>query len=1392
VGDAHPLSAVEPTAEKDRVSYRRGPVTEWYVNRASGLEQGFEIAEPELRRNEPITLSMAVEGSLEPRADEAGGASFRDRAGRTRVRYAGLAAWDADGRTLGSRFEMSGGELRVLVEAGEAHFPVTVDPTFVQETRLQGRGDPLGTPGAHAGWSVSVSGDTAVLGAPGSLYGDATDDLDTDAAYVFVRSGGVWTEQQKLVASDPSGAGFFGGSVSISGDTVVVGANGVGAGSAYVFVRSGTLWSQQQKLTASDGAANDSFGYSVSIAGDTVVVGAPQDDTGGSADTGSAYVFVRSGTVWSQEQKLVALDVSDYLGASVSISGDTVILGTYYEDAPGGQNAGAAYVFVRSGTVWTQEQELFAPDGAAFDWFGYSVAVSGDTAAVGANNDATPGGGAGAGSVYVFLRSGSLWSLQQKLEASDGGADDVFGQSVSIFGDTLVVGAYYDDTTGGENAGSAYVFVRSGTVWAEQQKLLASDAAAFDSFGGSVAVSGDLAVVGAIFDDTVGGEDAGSAHVYVRSGANWIEQQELITSGLEAANDSFGWSVAISGDTALVGAPQDDMTGATDRGSAYVFVRSGTLWTEEQRLVASDGAAGDFFGWSVALSADTAVVGAPGCDTAGGSDAGSAYVFVRPGTEWVEQQKLQASDGAASDGFGGSVAVSGDTALVGAASDAAQTGAAYAFVRSGTAWSQQQKLLASDAATGDLFGASVAISGDTALVGASLDDTGAGVDAGAAYVFVRSGTLWGEEQKLMASDAATHDNFGVSVAISPDTALIGAPSDDTAGGAGSAYVFVRSGAVWNEEQKLVASDGAANDDFGWSVSLSGDVAVVGAPGGDTTGGGNTGSAYVFSRTGTRWSQEQELAASDAAPNDAFGFSVSASGDTAVVGASLDDTAGGTNAGSAYVFRAPSADLSVTKTDGVPSAIPGGSLTYTITVSNPGPYPVVGASVADTFPAPLTCTTTCSPTGGASCTAGPFPGNINDSPSIPLGQSLTYVSACSVSSSATGTLTNVASVSVPPDVVDPNPTNNSASDTDVLTPRADLRVTKTDGQPHATPGGGVTYTIVASNPGPSDAPGATVLDTFPGSITGVTWTCTPSGNAGCGGGGGSGNINRLVTLPAGGAVTFVASGTVGDGATGTLVNTALVTPPAGVTDPETSDDSATDVDNLTLLGLSDLVHGVARVRSLESSGPGPPSNLFRIRQEPRSSYEVVVDAVTGDIASASGDGPSLQRLAADATTVLQTATAAGAGASRSLRFENTSAVAREDEFVRVESAGCTTTCGPEDVYRIRAWDTTLRCPRFNNNGTQITVLLLQNTTGTTVSGHAHFWNAAGALAADQPFSLGPEATYVVNTSALTGAAGLGGTVTVSHDGPYGAMTGKAVGVEPATGLAFDTPLEPRKP
>jgi len=379
----------------------------------------------------------------------------------------------------------------------------------------------------------------------------------------------------------------------------------------------------------------------------------------------------------------------------------------------------------------------------------------------------------------------------------------------------------------------------------------------------------------------------------------FVEEAKLV-AGDGAAYDQFGFTVSLSGDTALVGAHRDDDNGS-DSGSAYVFVRQGTSWTQEAKLLAGDGAADDWFGVSVSLSGDTALVGAYGDDD-NGSASGSAYVFARSGTSWTQEAKLLAGDGAAGDEFGRSVSLNGDTALVGAYGDddtGSASGSAYVFARSGTSWTQEAKLLAGDGAAGDEFGRSVSLSGDTALVGAYLDDDN-GNDSGSAYVFVRSGTSWTQEAKLLPSDGAAGDWFGHSVSVSGEAALVGAYQDDD--NSGSAYVFARSGTSWTQEAKLLPGDGPATDLFGYSVSVSGDMALVGAFD-DDDNGTNSGSAYVFARSGTSWTQEAKLLAGDGAAYDMFGHSVSLSGDTALVGA-FNDYDNGNSSGSAYVFAPP--------------------------------------------------------------------------------------------------------------------------------------------------------------------------------------------------------------------------------------------------------------------------------------------------------------------------------------------------------------------------------------------------------------------------------------------------------------------------------------------------------
>ena len=281
--------------------------------------------------------------------------------------------------------------------------------------------------------------------------------------------------------------------------------------------------------------------------------------------------------------------------------------------------------------------------------------------------------------------------------------------------------------------------------------------------------------------------------------------------------------------------------------------------------------------------------------------------------------------------------------------------------------------------------------------------------------------------------------------------------------------------------------------------------------------------------------------------------------TVAAPAGVTDPTPGNNSATDNDTLAPSADLAITKTDGVTTATPGGSVIYTITASNAGPSNAPGSTVADTFPAAETCTWTCVGASGGTCTASGN-GNINDTASLPASGSITYTASCSISASASGSLTNTATVAAPAGVTDPTPGNNSATDTDVLGASADLSIINTDSVTTATPGGSVTYTITASNAGPSNAPGSTVADTFPASLT-CSWTCAGTSGGTCTASG-NGNINDTASLPAGGSITYTASCSISAAASGSLTNTATVATPAGVTDPTPGNNSATDSDTLT--------------------------------------------------------------------------------------------------------------------------------------------------------------------------------------------------------------------------------------
>ena len=461
-----------------------------------------------------------------------------------------------------------------------------------------------------------------------------------------------------------------------------------------------------------------------------------------------------------------------------------------------------------------QQAYLKASNTGANDQFGYPVAVSGDTVVVGAvfedsgstgvDGDQNDNSTFSSGAVYVFVRNGTSWSQQAYLKASNTEKEDYFGDAVAVSGDTIVVGAWGEDSNatgvnGDESnnsagyAGAAYVFVRNGTTWSQQAYLKASNTAGFDQFGRSVSISGDTVVVGAWLEDSSatgvdgdqgdnGAQFAGAAYVFARDGTSWSQQAYLKASNT-GAFDNFGWSLSLSGDTLAVGAQYEDsnatgvnghqgIDSATDSGAAYVFVRRGTTWSQQAYLKASNTGIDDEFGYALSLSGDTVVVGAfqEDSDATGvngdqlnddANDSGAAYVFVRTGTAWSQEAYLKASNTDAGDIFGDPVSVSGDVVVVGASHEASKStgidgdqsddsagyaGAAYVFVRSRTSWSPLAYLKASNNEAADVFGSAAMVWDDTVVIGAFAEDSNAtGVDgdqsinhmlsAGAAYAF---------------------------------------------------------------------------------------------------------------------------------------------------------------------------------------------------------------------------------------------------------------------------------------------------------------------------------------------------------------------------------------------------------------------------------------------------------------------------------------------------------------------------------------------------------------------------------------------------------------------------------------------------------------------------------
>jgi hypothetical protein len=366
---------------------------------------------------------------------------------------------------------------------------------------------------------------------------------------------------------------------------------------------------------------------------------------------------------WEVEDRLFAHDQVQFwgFGGDVALDGDTALVGAGGADVAGETDRGATYVFVRQGEEWVEQAQLLAFDGAEADRFGSSVSLSGDTAVVGAPF-ATVDGETFQGAAYVFQFLGGGWLPREKLVASDGEEQDRLGWSVAIDGDTIVAGAVFVDVNGNQSQGAAYVFTRQDGLWTEAGKLFDPEGQPGDLFGGATALQGDTALIGADSANIEGDPNRGAAYVYRRIGSAWVLEQELLAS--DGGNpDQFGFSVALEGDVALIGAWQKPIEGSVAQGAAYVFRRSGTSWSEEQRLTASDGHDFSFFGWSAALDDHLALIGGRH-DFPEENQQGVVYEYRYREGAWEEIQRFAAPIGHGIDGFGQSIALTGERVLI--------------------------------------------------------------------------------------------------------------------------------------------------------------------------------------------------------------------------------------------------------------------------------------------------------------------------------------------------------------------------------------------------------------------------------------------------------------------------------------------------------------------------------------------------------------------------------------------------------------------------------------------------------------------------------------------------------------------------------------------------------
>lgn len=836
-----------------RLIYERGALSEWYVHRQQGMEQGFEVRERPDGEGD-LHLNMELGGDV--RARQAKARILFERDGMARAEYRDLKVWDATGRILRAHMQLSedARSLTLAVNDTGAVYPVTIDPTTASlEQSLEVKLSDFQRDNDRYGKSVAVHGDTAVISS-------------AQGVFVLTRENNAWRNVALLTLSTSA----ISGDVAIEGDTIFVGVSdadpsgfGFDTGAVYLFKKPAVGWldaTEDGVLTAGDGSAGDGFGARLAIEGGVLVVGAISDDLGGT-DEGSAYLF---------------------------------------EQPPGGW------------ATKTHDAKLTASDAADGDNFGF-VDISQDTVIAGSDS--------GLGAIYVFEKPAAGWAdatQDAKLTSTEPGTGTGFGRYVAIDDDLIAGGSPFEEPAGSVNTGAVYVYDKPSAGWSDatqSARLIDRNGTRVRQYklGQGVEVSGETVLAGApgrLGQSSTFDQRRGSVYIYKRPAAGWVNDSSpdtLFSHGEQpSGDDNFGGVLAADAGTLFVGVPNREEDSDVNTGAAYAYeLQSNGNYGGKQTLTATfvPGRSSDsYLGASLAIHGDIAALGDPRDDTKA-ADAGAVFLFYRDAStrQWALFKQIVATDASPNAGFGSSVALSDDWLAVGAPDDSKigpKQGAVYTFARGINGvdtWNQVKRIVASDAADEAHFGASLAMTDETLLIGAPGDDEAA-ANAGSAYIVERDfplANLWGERKKIPNSVPASDDEFGHAVDIDGEYAII-----SKSGNAGGAFVHKQNegGAdSWGEAASLTYSGWPmAEAEFGADVGIDASgIAIVGMPGASVAG-----EAYLYTEA-SGWTLEATLSASGSSARD-FGRAVSIETNYALVGAPLSTLID--EEGSVYVFR----------------------------------------------------------------------------------------------------------------------------------------------------------------------------------------------------------------------------------------------------------------------------------------------------------------------------------------------------------------------------------------------------------------------------------------------------------------------------------------------------------